>query len=387
MWQREWVMAGVQLVNVSKRFGKVQAMDHINLEIKSGEVLSLLGPSRCGKTTTLRSIVGLEEPSEGAIYIEQRDVLGIPIHKRQVGMVFQDYALFPHLTVQENIAFGLKMHKVPAGMIRSKVAESLALARLAELPGIETRYPHQLSGGQRQRVALARSLVTEPKVLLLDEPFGALDKKLRESMQVELRLLQRELQITMIFVTHDQEEALTLSDRIAVMRDEHVEQVGTPTEVYESLRSAFVADFIGVSNFLQGRVEMVQDGHLLVVTDKGLKIWVTGAPGRQVRKGDRLQLALRPEKVDISASPMTPKANTCTGTIRHIVYLGTVTHYYVTSETGEAFVIYCQNQAASPSCGPLRVGDAIHLSWKPEHTLMLENDAEPSDVVAGKESA
>ncbi|HEX9869393.1 MAG TPA: ABC transporter ATP-binding protein, partial [Candidatus Tectomicrobia bacterium] len=370
-------MAGVQLVNVSKRFGKVQAMDHINLDVKSGEVLSLLGPSGCGKTTTLRSIVGLEEPSEGAIYIEQCDVLGIPIHKRQVGMVFQDYALFPHLTVQDNIAFGLKMQKMPAAVMRSKVAESLTLVRLAELPGIEGRYPHQLSGGQRQRVALARSLVTEPKVLLLDEPFGALDKKLRENMQVELRLIQRELQITMIFVTHDQEEALTLSDRIAIMRDGHVEQVGTPTEVYESPRSAFVADFIGVSNFLQGRVEMVQDGHLLVVTDKGLKLRVTCAPGRQVRKGDRLQLALRPEKVDISSSPMAAEANTCTGTIRHIVYLGTVTHYYVTSETGEAFVIFRQNQAASPSCGPLCVGDAIHLSWRPEHTLMLENDAVP----------
>ena len=233
-----------------------------------------MGPSGCGKTTTLRSIVGLEEPSEGEIYIEQRDMLGIPIHKRQVSMVFQDYALFPHLTVEENIAFGLKMQKLPAAMIRSKVTKSLVLVRLAELPGIEGRYPHQLSGGQRQRVALARSLVTEPKVLLLDEPFGALDKKLRESMQVELRLLQRELKITMIFVTHDQEEALTLSDRIAVMRDGHVEQMGTPTEVYETPRSAFVADFIGISNFLRGCVEMVQDGHLLVVTDQGLTIRV-----------------------------------------------------------------------------------------------------------------
>jgi ABC-type Fe3+/spermidine/putrescine transport system ATPase subunit len=170
------MMASVQLVNVSKRFGKVQAMHHIDLDVKSGEVLSLLGPSGCGKTTTLRSIVGLEEPNEGEIYIEHRNVRGIPIHKRAVGMVFQDYALFPHLTVQENIAFGLKMHRVPTAMARTKSAAALKLVRLAELPGIETRYPHQLSGGQRQRVALARSLVTEPKVLLLDEPFGALEK-------------------------------------------------------------------------------------------------------------------------------------------------------------------------------------------------------------------
>jgi spermidine/putrescine ABC transporter ATP-binding subunit len=381
------MMAGVRLVNVSKRFGNVQAMDHINLQVKSGEVLSLLGPSGCGKTTTLRSIVGLEAPSEGAIYIEQRDVLGIPIHKRQVGMVFQDYALFPHLTVQENIAFGLKMQKMPAAMMRSKVAEALALVRLAELPGIEGRYPHQLSGGQRQRVALARSLVTEPKVLLLGEPFGALDKKLRENMQVELRLLQRELKITMIFVTHDQEEALTLSDRIAVMRDGRVEQVGTPAEVYESPRSAFVADFIGVSNFLQGRVEAVQNDHLLVVTDKGLKLRVTCAPERQARQGDRLQLALRPEKLHMSSTPEAPEANTCAATIRHIVYLGTVTHYYVTSESGEAFVVYCQNQAASPSCRPWRIGKAIHLSWKAEHTLILENNVAPGDLVVGKERA
>jgi spermidine/putrescine ABC transporter ATP-binding subunit len=380
-------MAGVQLINVSKRFGKVQAMDRINLDIKSGEVLSLLGPSGCGKTTTLRSIVGLEEPSEGEIYIEHRQMHGIPIHKREVGMVFQDYALFPHLTVQENIAFGLKMHKVPTAIARAKIGEALRLVRLAALPGIEARYPHQLSGGQRQRVALARSLVTEPKVLLLDEPFGALDKKLRESMQVELRLLQRELNITMIFVTHDQEEALTLSDRIAVMRDGRVAQVGTPAEIYESPRSAFVADFIGVSNFLRGRVEGRQDGQLLVVTEKGLIIRVNLPPERDVRGGDMLQLALRPEKVDMASVPMTAEANTCTGKIKHIVYLGTVTHYYVTSEHGDAFVVYWQNQAASHTSGPLRVGDAIHLSWKPEHTLILENDDECSDVVAAKERA
>jgi spermidine/putrescine ABC transporter ATP-binding subunit len=378
-------MAGVQLVNVSKRFGKVLAMDRITLDIKSGEVLSLLGPSGCGKTTTLRAIVGLEAPSEGEIYIEHRDMSGIPIHKRQVGMVFQDYALFPHLTVQENIAFGLKMHKVPTAMLRSKVAEALKLVRLADLPGIDGRYPHQLSGGQRQRVALARSLVTEPEVLLLDEPFGALDKKLRESMQVELRLLQRELNITMIFVTHDQEEALTLSDRIAVMHDGRVAQVGTPTEIYESPRSVFVADFIGVSNFFPGRVEAVQDGKLLVVTAKGLKIWVCPAPERDVRQGDTLHLALRPEKVHITASPSRQEANTCTGIIGHIVYLGTVTHYYVTSDDGGAFVVYVQNQAASHISGLLRVGDTVHLSWRPEHTLIVEDDEPSSDVTTAKE--
>jgi ABC-type Fe3+/spermidine/putrescine transport system ATPase subunit len=295
-------------------------------------------------------------------------------------MVFQDYALFPHLTVQENIAFGLHMHKVPTATARPKITEALKLVRLADLPGIEARYPHQLSGGQRQRVALARSLVTEPKVLLLDEPVGALDKKLRESMQVELRLLQRQLKITMIFVTHDQEEALTLSDRIAVMREGRVAQVGTPTEVYESPRSAFVADFIGVSNFFRGRVEATQDGHLLVVTERGLPIPVTPPPERQVRRGDRLQLALRPEKVDIAATPAPAGANGCIGTIKHIVYLGTMTHYYVTSDAGEEFVVYCQNQASVHTSGRLCVGDAIHLSWKSEHTLLLESDDERGDI-------
>jgi spermidine/putrescine transport system ATP-binding protein len=205
-------------------------------------------------------------------------------------------------------------------------------------------------------------------------------------MQVELRLLQRELNITMIFVTHDQEEALTLSDRIAVMRDGRVAQVGTPTEIYESPRSAFVADFIGVSNFFRGRVVAMQDGHLLVVTEKGLTIRVAPPSAREVRKGDRLQLALRPEKVDITSVPAAA-ANTCSGTLRHIVYLGTVTHYYVTSEDGEAFIVYWQNQAASHTSEPLRVGDTIHLAWKPEHTLMLENDDERSDFVTATERA
>jgi ABC-type Fe3+/spermidine/putrescine transport system ATPase subunit len=270
-------------------------------------------------------------------------------------------------------------------MARTRIAEALKLVRLAELPGIEVRYPHQFSGGQRQRVALARSLVTKPKVLLLDEPFGALDKKLRESMQVELRLLQRELNITTIFVTHDQEEALTLSDRLTVMRDGRVAQVGTPTEIYESPRSAFVADFIGVSNFFRGRVVAMQDGHLLAVTEKGLAIRVTPPSAREVRKGDRLQLALRPEKVDITSVPAA--ANTCSGTIRHIVYLGTATHYYVISEDGEAFIVYRQNQTAAHPSGPLRVGDTIHLAWKPEHTLMLENDDERSGIVTAQERA
>jgi ABC-type Fe3+/spermidine/putrescine transport system ATPase subunit len=297
-------MANVRLANVSKRFGNVRAMHEITLAIESGEVLSLLGPSGCGKTTTLRSIAGLEQPSAGEIYIAQKPMRGVPIHKREVGMVFQDYALFPHLTVYENIAFGLKMLQWSAPVVRSKVGEVLKLTRLAELPGIEARYPHQLSGGQRQRVALARSLVTQPQVLLLDEPFGALDKKLRESMQVELRLLQRELNITMIFVTHDQEEALTLSDRIAVMHKGQIEQVGTPTEVYERPHSRFVADFIGVSNFFQGRVDAIQAGQVVVITDNQLRLWITPTSGK------------RHVWVTCSSCPFALKKSVCTALVQ-----------------------------------------------------------------------
>ncbi|RMF85468.1 MAG: ABC transporter ATP-binding protein [Nitrospinota bacterium] len=364
-------MAGVRLINVTKRFGNVCAMDRISLEIRSGELVALLGPSGCGKTTTLRTIAGLEVPTEGEVYIDQRSMRGVPIHKRDVGMVFQDYALFPHLTVQENIAFGLRMRKAPSSVIRTRIQEVLKLVRLAGIPGIEDRYPHQLSGGQRQRVALARSLVTEPKVLLLDEPFGALDKKLRESMQVELRFLQQELKITTVFVTHDQEEALTLADRIAVMRDGRIEQIGSPREVYESPRSRFVADFIGVSNFFQGRVDTVTADQALVSTERGMRIWVALTAPRHVQVGETVQLALRPEKITIRGQAGKGQ-NSCPATITHIVYLGTVTHYYVKTAEGETVIVYTQNADVTADQHGWAVGDTVYLSWKPEHVLLLE---------------
>jgi len=367
-------MANVRLSNVMKRFGKVLAMDQISLEVQSGEVVALLGPSGCGKTTTMRTIAGLETPNAGDIYIAQQDMQGIPSHKRAVGMVFQDYALFPHLSVQENIAFGLKMRKVSRTMVHSKVREVLKLVHLADLPGIEQRYPHQLSGGQRQRVALARSLVTEPKVLLLDEPFGALDKKLRESMQVEVRLLQQQLGITTIFVTHDQEEALTLADRIAVMRDGRIEQIGTPNQVYESPRSRFVADFIGVSNFFSGKVEAEHEGGFMVRTTRGMPIWLKPPLRLQISVGDTLHLALRPEKVTMVPFGDTLMPYTQSATIKHIVYLGTVTHYYTRTIHGEEIMSYAQNQDMGHGCGPVAVGDVMSLCWKPENLLILEAD-------------
>jgi ABC-type Fe3+/spermidine/putrescine transport system ATPase subunit len=299
---------------------------------------------------------------------------GVAIHKRDVGMVFQDYALFPHLSVSDNIAFGLKMHRVPTATMSTKVERALQLTRLADLPGIAQRYPHQLSGGQRQRVALARSLVTEPKVLLLDEPFGALDKKLRESMQVELRLLQQQLQITTIFVTHDQEEALTLADRVAVMRDGHLEQLGTPRQVYETPRSRFVADFIGVSNFFQGTVAQEHQGCCMVRTASGMPVWLKPPPERQVRQGETLHLALRPERVRMLPPPadITVSRNTHVATITHVVYLGGMTHYYTRTEYREDFIVYVQNHGTANSQPAFTRGETVALSWQPEHVLLLE---------------
>jgi spermidine/putrescine ABC transporter ATP-binding subunit len=374
LFVRRCNVASVQLREVSKRFGSVLAMDGINLEIASGEMIALLGPSGCGKTTTLRTIAGLEVPDAGEIFIVQRRMGGVPIHKRQVGMVFQDYALFPHLTVAENIAFVLNMRHIADATIRTKVQQALRLVHLANLRGIEMRYPHQLSGGQRQRVAPARSLVTEPKVLLLDEPFGALDKKLRESMQVELRLLQKELNITTIFVTHDQEEAFTLADRIAVMRDGHIEQMGTPTEIYEYPRSRFVADFIGVSNFFEGRVEAQPEGRLLVATENQMKLWVSPPSDRKIRVGETLQLAVRPEKVKIDAHRPAGEWNAYPSTIANIIYLGAVTHYDVKTEPGEALIVYVQNQDRAHVPAPLAIGDAVYIFWRPEEMLILEQE-------------
>ena len=244
-------MSDVELRGVTKTFGRVRAMDAVDLEVRKGEFLSLLGPSGSGKTTTLRVIAGLVEPTAGEVLIGGRVMTQVPVHRRNLAMVFQNYALFPHLSVFENVAFGLEMRRMSRTEVTRRVADALALVRL---PGFEARYPQQLSGGQRQRVALARAIVVQPSVLLLDEPLGALDKKLRESMQVELKALQRTLGVTTIFVTHDQEEALTLSDRVAVMNDGRIEQLDTPVEVYERPRTRFVSDFIGVSNFLEGEV-------------------------------------------------------------------------------------------------------------------------------------
>src|SRR5205085_36249 len=282
----------IEVTSVAKRYGGALAVSDVSFGVEQGHVLSLLGPSGCGKTTVMRMIAGLIAPSAGSISIKGRPVNQIPVHKRNVGMLFQNYALFPHLDVARNIAFGLEMRGLSKSDAVRKADAALSMVRLE---GFGARYPHQLSGGQQQRVALARALVIEPAVLLLDEPFGALDKKLRENMQIEMRQLQRRLGITTLMVTHDQDEALTLSDRIAVMYAGRIEQFGTPTEIYERPVSRFVASFIGTSNFFSGRVTGRVNGGYMVECADGVKLGCSGVPPAAAN----VTVALRPEGIQL----------------------------------------------------------------------------------------
>jgi spermidine/putrescine transport system ATP-binding protein len=309
-------MAGgeVQLVDLVKRFGEVAAVAGINLDMPSGEFFSLLGPSGCGKTTTLRMIAGFERPTEGQILLDGVDMAQTPPHKRNVNTVFQNYALFPHLTVEENVAFGLKYQKASKQEIRERVGEALELVQLS---GYETRRPNQLSGGQQQRVALARALILNPAVLLLDEPLGALDAKLRKRLQLELKALQEEVGITFIYVTHDQEEALTMSDRIAVMSQGRVEQVGPPKEIYEEPATAYVADFLGVSNLMQAEGLGTTDGGCLVRLGD---FQLVAGQGEEDTLG-AAKITIRPERVDVESHGTTGQ-NRIPGMVERVVYVG-----------------------------------------------------------------
>jgi spermidine/putrescine transport system ATP-binding protein len=284
----------IELRDVVKKFGELFAVDHVSLQIRDGEFFSLLGPSGCGKTTTLRMIAGFEYPTSGAIRIHGREMATTPPYQRPVNTVFQSYALFPHLTVEQNVAFGLEMKRVARDQIGPRVQAALEQVRLT---GFADRRPRQMSGGQQQRVALARALVNQPEVLLLDEPLGALDQKLRKELQLELKSLQRRVGITFIFVTHDQEEALTMSDRIAVMNQGKVLQIGTPTEIYERPTCRFVADFIGETNFIDGTVVENGGNYATIATPEGLKL--RGITPRSVSMGEAATLSIRPEKVQI----------------------------------------------------------------------------------------
>lgn len=392
------ISADVELRNVTKQFGDVTAVQDITLDIAHGEFFSLLGPSGCGKTTTLRMIAGFEQPTVGEIMIKGQPVAGIPAYKRPVNTVFQNYALFPHMTVAQNIAFGLQMKKVPKDEIEKRVEEALALV---QLPKMGDRKPKQLSGGQQQRVALARALINRPQVLLLDEPLGALDLKLRKAMQLELKQIQGEIGITFIYVTHDQEEALTMSDRIAVMDLGLVQQVGSPRDIYEHPQNRFVADFIGETNFLNGQVKAVNSLVTVTVNDVPM---VGTASNPQLQPGQAITLAIRPEKInlypqgrvdiedagldaeelavilgnepalqkiDMREYLLAEKNNVVLdGQIEEAIYIGTDTRYRVALPGDSHLVVRVQNFGSRYDT-TFAVGDQVFAHWPAENAQIL----------------
>ncbi|WP_028926589.1 ABC transporter ATP-binding protein [Pseudonocardia acaciae] len=350
------------------RHGDVTAVHDLDLEIAEGEFFSLLGPSGCGKTTTMRMVAGFERPSRGTVRLHGEDVTAVPPHRRDVNMVFQSYALFPHMSVYDNIAFGLRRRRVPASEVTGRVE---AMLELVQLTGERKRRPGQLSGGQQQRVALARALVNRPRALLLDEPLGALDLKLRQSMQTELKRIQREVGITFVYVTHDQGEALTMSDRIAVMNAGVIEQLGAPAEVYERPASRFVAGFIGTSNLLSAPVDRVEGTLAVLRPGERQRILVHAA---QARTGEQLDLTVRPEKVRLSIDePTEPSEHELDcrlrGEVTDVTYLGSATHYTVRTSLGCDVAVYVQNahDATNVACR----GEQVWLAWRSEHSYPL----------------
>jgi spermidine/putrescine transport system ATP-binding protein len=367
----------VRLERVTKDFGETVAVDDLSVDIAEGEFFSLLGPSGCGKTTTLRMIGGFEEPTRGTIYLGGRDVTDLPPYKRNVNTVFQSYALFPHLNVYENVAFGLRRKKVQDGDIKTRVSEAL---RLVDLEGFEKRRPGQMSGGQQQRVALARALVNAPKVLLLDEPLGALDLKLRKQMQLELKRIQQEVGITFIYVTHDQEEAMTMSDRLAVMRLGKIEQIGPPEAVYENPTTQFVAAFLGASNLLEGELKEQSNGTSSVQLAGGDIVHLPSdrAP---FQAGASVLVGVRPEKITIRAedgSALASGWNAVTGLLRMSTYIGVSHQYKVEGPEGKELTVYVQNLGAVSAPRP---GEKVRLMWRPEHTFVVK----PSEPMSEEE--
>jgi len=363
-------LPAIELAGVVKEFQArgevVTAVRGLDLAIREGEFFSLLGPSGCGKTTTMRMIAGFEEPTQGVIRLRGSDVTGIAPNKRDVNMVFQSYALFPHMNVFENVAFGLRRKKAAKDEITRRVGEMLDIV---DLGGRGQRRPRELSGGQQQRVALARALVNRPRALLLDEPLGALDLKLRQAMQVELKRIQREVGITFVYVTHDQGEALTMSDRIAVMNDGAIEHLGTPREIYEHPRTRFVAGFIGTSNLLTGTVTRVDAGRAVIEVSPEERI-VVPVTGQAVTAGSQLQLTVRPEKIEISAARPAGYGCVLRGEVTDVAYLGTSTNFSVSTTTGADIVVFQQNSAAA-AADVAAQGDSVWLSWQPEHSYPI----------------
>jgi len=360
----ETIAPAVELRDVFKLYDGEPAVRNLNLTIQPGEFFSILGPSGCGKTTTLRLIAGFEEPSAGEVRIRGNSMRRVPPYHRPVNTVFQSYALFNHMTVWDNVAFGLQIKGIQRSQVQQRVQESL---KLVKMEGFSQRYPAQLSGGQQQRVALARALVNQPTVVLLDEPLGALDLKLRKEMQVELVNLHQQLGVTFIMVTHDQEEALSLSDRIAVMNGGQVEQIGTPNEIYEQPATPFVADFIGDTNLLQGRVDAVESSKLRVLTPSGLKILVQRPEVKNGSRPDRVVVSIRPENIRLSLTPPEGQANCFQGKLSHTMYLGTHIHYVVELTSGDRLTVLQPNTLGTI---PQR-GAALYAHWSEQDCLAL----------------
>ena len=350
----------VSLRHVEKWYGNNHVVKDMNLEIAEGEFLTLLGPSGCGKTTTLRMIAGFEDATEGTILVQGERVEDKEPFQRDVNTVFQNYSLFPHMTVFDNVAYGPTIKKVPKAEIRKRVTEMLEMVQMS---GYEKRKPDELSGGQKQRVAIARALINQPRVLLLDEPLGALDLKLRKQMQIELKLLQKKLEITFVYVTHDQEEAMTMSDRIAVMRDGIIEQIDTPSSIYQRPVSRFVADFIGESNVIEGTVKEKQNGLLLIDTGSGM---VTAA-GEDFARGDKVCICVRPESVAVLPEPADGFSMMATVTDK--VYMGTITKILLRTDAGREIKISRFEAEES-----VQEGSRVCLSWKPEKAVVLKPD-------------
>ncbi len=367
-WNDPQAVPLIRYQNVTKRFGEFTAVDNLSLDIYEREFFALLGPSGCGKTTLMRMLAGFEEPTEGKITLAGEDLVGTPPYKRQTNMMFQSYALFPHMSVWDNIAFGLRQDRMEKGAVAARVEEMLKLVKLEQFA---KRKPHQLSGGQRQRVALARSLAKRPKVLLLDEPLGALDKKLREETQFELMDIQMELGMTFLIVTHDQEEAMTVADRIAVMNHGKLVQVAPPAVIYEQPNSRYVADFVGDVNILDARVESIAPGAVTLRAEAAPDMPIRVSQECPAKVGDTVAVALRPEKLRVELDPPAdPSANCLTGTIWDIGYLGDLSIYHVELPNGTRV------KAAKPNLTrmverPITWDDKVYVSFTPDAGVVL----------------